>query len=298
MILVDYSQILIMNLMGIARSIPVGSITEEDVRKAVISALLRTKHALSPSYGHMVLCCDRNSWRRDYFPHYKYRRRNSPDSQGIHATITRLSLGEIEQELESSLGWTVVAVPGAEGDDVLAQLAIEADRTANNGTFFDANKDNWFSERSVIVSSDKDFGQLSNIVELFDPKTHTFSHPDPIESLNELILHGDTSDGIPSILCADDHFIDPHPARHPLSKKLINSFGPVLSEESVSEVRPDLRANFIRNKTLIDLRCCPDDLAKQIVNQLREKMTHQSEYHDVFGYLTKWNMLGIAADWH
>ena len=63
----------------------------------------------------------------------------------------------------------------------------------------------------MIVSGDKDFIQLQNIdnVNQYSPilKKHVNGH-NPDTYIKEHILKGDTSDGVPNVLSADNTFVE------------------------------------------------------------------------------------------
>ena len=72
-------------------------------------------------------------------------------------------------------------------------------------------------------------------------------------------MRGDTSDGVPNVLSPDNTFIDGLRQR-PLSRKKIQSW--LLG--GGSDWNDEVKRNFQRNSTLIDLTKTPEELKNQI----------------------------------
>ena len=86
---------------------------------------------------------------------------------------------------------------------------------------------------------------------------------DPVEYLNEHVMKGDSSDGVPNVLSPDNTFVDGL-RQKPLSKKKITSFidGDLPNDE--------VKRNFQRNETLIDLTKSPEDLFIKILREYQD----------------------------
>ena len=77
MILVDFSQVMISNIM-MQLSNNESKLDEDMVRHMVLSSLRLYKKKFSAEYGEIVICCDGPSyWRREVFPHYKANRKKA-----------------------------------------------------------------------------------------------------------------------------------------------------------------------------------------------------------------------------
>jgi 5'-3' exonuclease len=134
-------------------------------------------------------------------------------------------------------------VYGAEADDIIATLCSES------------------SDEVMILSGDKDFIQLQKYpnVKQYSPITKKMINGiNPDDYLKEHVLKGDTSDGVPNVLSPDNSFVDGI-RQKPLSKKKIAAMidGNFPNDE--------IKRNFQRNKTLIDLGCVPDELRTEIL---------------------------------
>ena len=134
---------------------------------------------------------------------------------------------------------------GAEADDIIGFLCEE-------------NRD----EKIMIISGDKDFIQLQKFpnVKQWSPITKKDVNGfNPTTYLKEHILKGDTSDGVPNVLSPDNTFVDGLRQR-PLSRKKIQSW--LLG--GGSNWNDEVKRNFQRNSTLIDLSRTPEELKNQI----------------------------------
>lgn len=297
MLLIDYSQILIANVVVLNTGLG-ASLSGREVRGAVGASVKALVNALGQTYGTPVLCCDRHSWRRDEFPQYKASRRTAGDPQSIKAVIDRLGLTGMEYEFREAFGWPVVAVNGAEGDDVIATLALAYNETKSDGSFFtQLNDESMLCERSVIVSKDKDFDQLGDIIEIFDQGKHTFSNPNHHLALKTLIMRGDASDGVPSINCPDDYFVNPLSKRKPVTAKQFASLPEVLTEEVIMSVCPEKIDNYRRNDKLVNLRKVPVNIRKDVLTEFAVQADYVKTHKpDPMAFCVRWGLLNLISN--
>lgn len=200
-------------------------------------------------YGEMVICCDSsNSWRRDVFPYYKYRRRKNKQTSTFDWASFYKTFEEIKLNLKDVFGYISVKADKAEADDVIAILSR-------------------LPGKHVIVGNDKDFVQLKKEgkVELYAPLKKGAGAPSEVSPealLKTFILKGDKDDGIPNVLSDDDTFAVDGKSQRPLTKKrseaLINLDWDTIESE-------ELRKNIKRNETLIDLSKIPEEIEKAIL---------------------------------
>src|SRR5210317_62471 len=123
MILVDLNQVLISNLMAQVRGKGDVKPNKEMIRHMVLNSLRGFNVKFKEEYGTMVLCSDAGDpWRRDFFPNFKYSRKQSRldgpfDWDNIFKIIT-----EIKNEIAKSFPYVVMYVENAEEDDIIAIL--------------------------------------------------------------------------------------------------------------------------------------------------------------------------------
>ena len=250
MILVDANQIAISHLM-VRQKIENG-IHIESVRKSIIKVLARIHRRFKEDYGDLVLCYDdKNYWRREIFPFYKRNRKQEREKSKYNWDEVFSVLNTIRDEIKTYFPYKVIQVDGAEADDVIASLVHETAKKSN-------------SERTLILSADKDFIQLHkyDFVTQYDPiKNKWITHDNPVQFLQEHIIKGDRSDGIPNILTCDDAIVTGK-AQKKMSKEKIASLASMNPQDFTNFIR--LR-NWKRNSQLIDLERIPEEVVNKIL---------------------------------
>ena len=181
MILVDLNQVLISNYMAQTRGQKAPNI--DMFRHMVLNSIRGYNLKFKEKYGTQILCADSaNPWRRDYFPNYKYQRKqvrletkeSSDKWDDLFDIIT-----EVKHEIAENFPYMVLSVDNSEADDIIAILCREAH---NN------------KEKVMIVSGDKDFIQLHKYEEInqYSPIQKKFiKNEDPIKYLHEQIYTDD-----------------------------------------------------------------------------------------------------------
>jgi 5'-3' exonuclease len=139
-------------------------------------------------YGELVICVDnRSNWRKDVYPEYKGNRKGKRDESNIDYAGFYAEQDIIISYLEEHFPFRVLLVDKCEADDIVGILAKKYSAV----------------EKTVVVSSDKDFKQVLEYgARLFDPMTKVFvtmTQEQLKEWKVEHILFGDKADNIPSI---------------------------------------------------------------------------------------------------
>ena len=250
MIIVDFNQVMISNLMmqiGNHTNIP---IEEGLFRHMVINSLRSYKQKFGSEYGEMVIACDdKNYWRKQIFPYYKANRKKNREESEINWTQVFEIFNKIKSEIKENFPYPVIQVDSAEADDIIASLV----RSSN------------IPEMILILSGDKDFVQLQTYpnVKQYDPvRKRWINHDNPERFLVEHILKGDAGDGIPNVLSDDDTFVSDK-RQKPLTQKKINKIyndGAVLLDKTTDR-------NFMRNKHMVDLSMVPDSIRTEVLNK-------------------------------
>ena len=246
MILIDMNQIAVANLMMNLKMNNSKTIDESMVRHMILNSIRMYRMEHHDEYGEVVLTWDsKHSWRRDYFPEYKASRRKGREESDLNWDDIFGTLNKIRNEIKQNFPYKYLEVFGAEADDIIGFLCEE-------------NRD----EKIIIISGDKDFIQLQKYtnVKQWSPITKKDVNGfDPTTYLKEHILKGDTSDGVPNVLSPDNTFVDGLRQR-PLSRKKIQSW----LIGGGSDWNDEVKRNFQRNMTLIDLTQTPEELKNQI----------------------------------
>ena len=254
MILVDLNQVLISNYMAQTRGQKAPNI--DMFRHMVLNSIRGYNLKFKEEYGTQILCADSaNPWRRDYFPNYKYQRKqvrletqeSSDKWDDLFDIIT-----EVKHEIAENFPYMVLSVDNSEADDIIAILCREAH---NN------------KEKVMIVSGDKDFIQLHKYEEVnqySQIQKKFIKDEDPKKYLHEQIIKGDRSDGVPNILSDDNVFVTGE-KQQPIHKKRLQEW----AELDNIPLGSITRLNYQRNKKLIDLEEIPVAIQEDIINTYR-----------------------------
>ena len=246
MILIDMNQIAVANLMMNLKMNNSKTVDESMVRHMILNSIRMDRKEHHDEYGEVVLTWDsKHSWRRDYYPEYKAGRRKGREESDLNWDDIFGTLNKIRNEIKENFPYKYLEVFGAEADDIVGFLCEE-------------NRD----EKILIISGDKDFIQLqkySNVTQWSPITKKQVNGFDPTIYLKEHILKGDTSDGVPNVLSPDNTFTDGLRQR-PLSRKKIQSW----LVGGGSDWNDEVKRNFQRNLTLIDLSKTPEELKNQI----------------------------------
>jgi len=252
MILVDMNQISVASVMMHLHMTKQTAPDEDMVRHMILNSLRMYRMRFCDEYGELVLCYDsKHYWRRDYYPEYKHSRKKGRESSTNDWDAIFEVLNAIKAEIKEFFPYKFLEVYGAEADDIIAVLAGELE--------FDNGK-------TLILSGDKDFIQLQKFrnVTQYSPITKKFVNGiDPYIYLDEHVLKGDSSDGVPNVLSPDNTFVDGI-RQKPLSRKKIQAM--VAGDFPNDEVK----RNFQRNKKLIDLGESPPELFFEILKEYQE----------------------------
>ena len=240
------NQIAVANLMMNLKMNNSKTIDESMVRHMILNSIRMYRMEHHDEYGEVVLTWDsKHSWRRDYYPEYKASRRKGREESDLDWDVIFGTLNKIRNEIKENFPYKYLEVFGAEADDIIGFLCEE-------------NRD----EKIMIISGDKDFIQLqkySNVKQWSPITKKDVNGFDPTTYLKEHILRGDTSDGVPNVLSPDNTFVDGLRQR-PLSRKKIQSW----LIGGGSDWNDEVKRNFQRNSTLIDLSRTPEELKNQI----------------------------------
>ena len=251
MILVDLNQVLISNYMAQTRGQKPPNI--DMFRHMVLNSIRGYNLKFKEEYGTQILCADSaEPWRREYFPNYKYQRKQTrvetEESSNKWDDLFDI-ITVVKHEIAENFPYMVLSIDHAEADDIIAILCREAH---NN------------KEKVMIVSGDKDFIQLHNRnVKQYNPVLSKFvgKGEDPSIYIKEHILKGDRSDGIPNILSDDNVFVE-NRRQKPLSKKKIKGWiDDIFFYNTFTE---EEERNYNRNRKLIDLSSIPQHIEDKI----------------------------------
>ena len=244
------------------------------IRHVAISSIKAYKQKYRKDYGDIVICCDgRKYWRKDFFAHYKGQRKKAREESDLDWKLIFDTLGEIREDIKLYFPYKVIHLDRCEADDVIAVLA---ESTQDFGKY----------EQVMIVSSDKDFKQLQEYdnIKQYSPyikKQITVNKKELKEWMIEHIVKGDSGDGIPNILSADDCLMTGTRQSSVSSKRLAEFF-----EKGFDACRTDEeRRNWHRNETLVNFKHIPQEVKDIILAEYDKKP--KGDKNSIMNYLIK-----------
>jgi hypothetical protein len=249
MIIVDLSQVMISNLMVQLGNHTNTELEEDLLRHMILNSIRSYNMKFKNEFGEMIIACDAgNNWRREIFPYYKANRRKNREKSELNWAQIFDTLNKVREELKEYFPYRVVQVDGAEADDIIGTLVQKYGNTM---------------EKILILSGDKDFVQLQryNNVRQYDPvqkKWRTTNDPDRF--IREHIMRGDTGDGVPNFLSADNTFVV-GARQKPISQKKIDAWIALDPREFCDE---NMLRGYMRNQQLVDLDFIPENLRDRI----------------------------------
>ena len=212
----------------------------------------------------VILCHDNSSWRKKYFPYYKAKRKDTKKYDEFDwDSFYKLARNFQTNEIDKYSPYIDIDCEDCEGDDI---IAILTDKFAENP-----------ENEIIIYSNDKDFVQLlkhKNVKLFSEMKNEYVKSTNPKNDLLELILIGDTADGIPNVYNRDDAFVNPEYDDNG-KKKRQKGLGSVTARKAIVENRvlddilktPEIQKNFERNQMLIDFEKIPAEIRERVIEE-------------------------------
>jgi len=235
-------------------------LNEDLVRHQILNSIRSYKQKFSNKYGEIVIACDdKNYWRKDIFPYYKSHRKKDRDASTHDWGRIFEILNKIRDEIRDNFPYKVIQVSRAEADDIIGVIVREHGVYLNNESI----------ERILILSGDKDFGQLQKYanVDQYSPVLKKWINiSDPRRFLREHIMRGDRGDGIPNFLSEDSCIINKK-RQKPLASKKVDVWVDEEPEMFCDEI---MIRNYKRNEELIDLEMVPENISDMIIEQYQK----------------------------
>ena len=265
MILVDYSQTALSAILSFQRELKGKGegYAVNLIRHVILSSLQNIKKKHGREYGQLVICADgRDYWRRDIFPHYKAGRKKTRDASGLPWTLIFDTMSSIRDDLQENFPYKVLHYDRAEADDIIAVLCKW---TQDNDLIQEGLEES--SQKVLIISSDHDFKQLHRFpnVRQWSPKIKKLLVTEPdymtVGHIQHIVKAGD--DGIPSVLCPDDFFVnkEDNGRATPVTKKVLEKFS------DRNNLNDSEKSRFDRNQRLVDFEFIPAEVSEEIINK-------------------------------
>ena len=267
MIVIDYSGVAIAAITGFKEDLHRDEAHVENlIRHVILSTIKNYKKKFKREFGsEVVIAVDVGPyWRKGIFEHYKAGRKKAKDDSDIPWDLVFKHMYATLEDIKLHFPWKVIAVNGAEADDV---MAIMANTVAYNNQTKDLLDTGDEPEKTVIISSDKDLCQLMTHpnIRVWSPYKESFTKLEhsPVMFLRRLILTGDRGDGIPNVFSPADSFVTGIRQKPATEKKML----PILEAKSMLDAAPDdtIKQRIAENARLISFAFIPSDLKRAII---------------------------------
>jgi 5'-3' exonuclease len=210
------------------------------------------------------------SWRYNVYSEYKAQRKAARDKTVVDFEKFFPIFNEYISKIKEIFSTVyILEIPNAEGDDIIATLC----------------KETFKNDQVIIISSDGDMNQLlTGNIKQFDPmKKKMVECINPHKELELKVLTGDKGDNIPpvkkkvGIVTAE--------------KILNNGLDNFLNESEEN------KANFIRNKTLIDLNYIPKEIQQNIINTYNQYQIAPMESKKILNFFVSNKLMKLMQHW-
>ena len=280
-ILVDYNQVILASLFASIGNHTDVAADENIIRHMFLNSLRSNRKKFGEEYGEIVICADgKNTWRREAYPYYKANRKKSRDESGMDWNALFDIMNTIRDELREYFPYKVIHIEHCEADDIIGAVIHEYGSELNIG-----------SEKFLILSGDKDYIQLQNYanVDQYDPIRKRWIRSDnPDLYLSEHIIKGDTGDGVPNILSADNCLAIGERQKMMTQKRMS------LFLQGTDGMDEETLRRYHRNKMMIDLSQIPQKY-KEIILEEYNKDKQVGREH-LFNFFVKKKLKHLITD--
>lgn len=282
MLLIDTSQVLIST---ITMEMKMKKMEPGFLRHMFFSKILAFKRKF-PEYSKQIVLAldDKNYWRKDVFEYYKGTRKKMREKSDLDWNSIYQSINELLADLEALNIYKMVRVGRCEADDVMAVIAkyTQENDLVQNGLVEEP-------EPVLILSADTDLAQLQKYpnVKQFSPIQKKWVKADNMKYfMMEHILRGDSGDGVPNVLSADNCLMEGIRQKS-LKETFIQEV--LAMDDPYTGLSGDVLRNYQRNEKLVNL----DFIPQEYVDQIIECYTSQKPKMDrmkLMTYFTKHKM--------
>jgi 5'-3' exonuclease len=210
------------------------------------------------------------SWRYSIYSDYKANRKEARDKAVVDFDKFFPIFNEFTNQIKEVFSTIyILNVDRCEADDIMAILC----------------KQTFKNDQVVIISSDGDMNQLINQnIKQYDPiRKKLVECINPQRELDIKVITGDKGDNIP-----------------PIKKKV----GVVTAEKILNngldnflKESDEIKANYIRNKTLIDLNYIPSEIQENIINSYNNYPLKNMESNKILNFFVQNKLMKLMQSW-
>jgi len=280
-ILVDYNQVILASLFASIGNHTDVAADENIIRHMFLNSIRANRKKFTEEYGEIVICADgKNTWRREAYPYYKANRKKSRDESGMDWAALFEIMNTIRDELREYFPYKVIHIDHCEADDIIGTVIHEYGSELNIG-----------AEKFLVLSGDKDYIQLQNYanVDQYDPiRKRWIRNDNPHQYLKEHILKGDTGDGVPNILSADNCLAVGERQKAMTKKRM------ALYSEGTDNMDEETLRRYYRNKMMIDLSEIPQKYQDMIMDEYNQNKDIGRK--ELFNFFVKKKLKHLITD--
>lgn len=259
-ILMDFNQVILASLFSSIGNHTNIDIDENVIRHMFLNSVRTNRKKFHKDYGEIIICADgKNTWRRDAYPYYKANRKKTRDKSDLDWNSVFNIMTVIRDEMREFFPYKVIHIDHCEADDIIGTIIHKEGTDLNVG-----------GERYLVLSADKDFIQLQTYanVDQYDPiRKRWLTDKNPSQFLEEHIIKGDSGDGVPNILSADN-CLAVGERQKPMTQKRMG-----LYRGTTENMDEETIARYNRNKKMIDLREVPQNYQDAIIAEYTKEET-------------------------
>ena len=275
MIIIDLSQILHAAVHSDMKTNGTKMPSERGIRIYVLNKIQYVRSKFIREFGkETVIAVDNNSWRKEVFPHYKYKRKEDRKDDNLNWDVIHGYFSNIKAELKEHFPYAIMDVYGAEGDDIVAVMCRS------------------LAKPVIIIGQDKDYFQLhgKGNIKQYCPIKDVLMTSVVSEIPYNLFTHicrGDTSDGICSMINPSNCFVEGIRQKSLYKTYIEEAYDNAKKGRLKEFLGKQTHKRFLENKTLIDFRCIPSDLSTKIIDTYNNYEIPQT---NVYKYLQKYDL--------
>jgi 5'-3' exonuclease len=283
-ILIDFNQVMLAALFVSIGNHHNIDVDENMIRHMFLNSLRSNRKKFHEEFGEIIICADgQKSWRRELYPYYKAGRRKAREESELDWGELFRIINTVRSELNEYFPYKVIHIDHCEADDIIGTIIHEVGTELNTGR-----------EQFLVLSGDKDYIQLQKYanVKQYDPvRKKWVQNSDPDKYLMEHILKGDSGDGVPNVLSADNTIAIGERQKAMTAKRMQALLqGP----ENMDELT---LTRYHRNRMMIDLKNVPEKYKEMIINEYeKEKEVGRSALFNFFVSKKLKNLLTDIGD--